>query len=446
MRYLITVLVLISPIMAQELANQDAELSYRHALEVAYSDGSVDRSERVLLDLLAESYALDAQLRTTLEQPFIQTNLNKLDQSGRWPLVAQNMVYGAGLYGWAIPEVLDVKDAKWFVGSEMLSLGVSFVLTQRYTADMDIDFARAQMLRTGSALGLRYGIGTAGLFDLFEGNDGDAGLVVVMAGVPLGTWVGDRLYQSWQPNHGESWNLSLWSGMSGLLMRNSFAALVSDPNSYDLDSTWVADPFNWLGGVWEVDEIEQPEQRRWRKLRTLVDLSGYPLGLWWANRLNQERNITFGDAVFLHQAYGYGWLASMAAVDIVLGSENMDEGTFLLLSTLGATGNVFWHDRIIQKYDYTFGQSVLTALGTGAGIMAGLGIGVIAEVDESKVVEALGLAGGIAGAKFTQGILDLAADGSLAVNETGPQLYMAPNVQLDSQHQHIPGLALTITF
>jgi len=137
---------------------------YQLAYQTALEDGNLNLSEKALLSTLRTSLGLSKTSVAEIENKFMLSQTPTLDQSGRWPLVAQNMIYGTSLYGWMIPYVLDVQDYKWYVGSEMMSLGAAYYLTYKYTENMEISHARAQMMRAGSAVGLRYGQGLNALF------------------------------------------------------------------------------------------------------------------------------------------------------------------------------------------------------------------------------------------------------------------------------------------
>src|SRR6056297_602716 len=138
---------------------------------------------------------------------------NVLDQSGRWPLVIQNVAWGAGLYGWGIPAVLNIQDGKWYVASELMSFAGAFYLTHRYTKNMNIPHARAQMMRMGSGIGFHYGWALTKLMklDYDTGSEDRLILSTLMASVPLGIWAGDQLNTHWQPTNGQAWAISLAS-------------------------------------------------------------------------------------------------------------------------------------------------------------------------------------------------------------------------------------------
>ncbi len=142
---------------AQEHSISKEEI-YRNAYKTAVANGTIGSNERAMLNTIQSTLSLsDLDVANIVSQ--IQLDTGYIDQSGRWLLVAQNMIYGSAIYGWMIPDVLGAKDEKWYVGSEMISLAGSFYLTYIYTKDIELSHSRAQMIRLGSLLGLRYGFG-----------------------------------------------------------------------------------------------------------------------------------------------------------------------------------------------------------------------------------------------------------------------------------------------
>ena len=93
--YITLVCLMFSISFAQELAETDSV--YVNAWKLANSDDKIDSNERSFLDILAKSRGLNQADIQAMEIELKITQPDKLDQSGRWPLVAQNMVLGASL-------------------------------------------------------------------------------------------------------------------------------------------------------------------------------------------------------------------------------------------------------------------------------------------------------------------------------------------------------------
>jgi len=437
MKYLISsgvlVVCLCLNLQAQETDTLLTDSLYIQGLSTALHDGQIQPEEQALLGILARSRGLSTEQARRLERKFRLLSPEIRDQNGRWPLVLQNMTWGAGLYGWGIPSVLDVKDPKWYVGTEMLSLAVTFSLTQRYTKEMDISYARAQMSRTGSMLGLRYGVGLSSILKLSEKGDGDGPILLAMTGVPVGMKVGDMLWKRWDPSHGASWSLSLWTTIGASTLRLSHHLVDPQPEVY------IDQP----GSYYDEEEVN-PDWEDWRRRATMVELVGYPLGMWWGHRFNQSRNLTFGDAFLLTQSWGYGWMVSMLSIDMLLGVDNLDGDMFVWLGNAGAMGMVYYYDRLIADADYTFGQAFLETLGAGAGLMAGFGVGIIAEPGD-KMSQLLALTGYGTGVYLSHRLFKPAAEGSLS-EAGGPQLNLTFLPLPGPRQTPIPGVAASLRF
>ena len=99
---------------AQELSITKEEI-YRNAYKTAVANGTIGSNERAMLNTIQSTLNLsDQDVANIVAQ--IQLDTGYIDQSGRWLLVAQNMIYGSAIYGWMIPDVLGAKDKKWYIG------------------------------------------------------------------------------------------------------------------------------------------------------------------------------------------------------------------------------------------------------------------------------------------------------------------------------------------
>lgn len=110
----------------QLLDSLNAMIIYRYAYKTAMRDSKINHDEKAILKSLERTLELSQKNIFSIQNQILLTSRKVLDQSGRWPLVLQNIGWGAGLYGWAIPFVLDVQDYKWVIGTEMMSFAGSF--------------------------------------------------------------------------------------------------------------------------------------------------------------------------------------------------------------------------------------------------------------------------------------------------------------------------------
>ncbi len=458
MRILILVLSMIMTVgvFAQDVP-VDSLAAYRQLLETALLDMKISHEERALLNVAGMQHNVSIDRMKALEDEILGSLEKPLDQSGRWPLVAQNMALGAGLYGWAIPEVLNATDDKWVIGSEMVSLGASFYLTYRFTEDMTINHARAQVLRSGALLGLRYGLGLSSIFELSLEEDEDIGLerdkralLLMMTATPLGMVLADRSYQKELPNHGQAWIQDLWGIVAGVTAMSFYTLIEESPDEPDfgIDDTedWGEATADWGDAEWAAHDSLWEEYDReydaFARRRTMLELPVYPLGIYWGLRYTRDDPQTFGDALMLYQGYGAGWLYSILTLELLIGVDNMSEGAFLSTASLGAIGGIYAYDRMIRPYDYTFGQFFLSSLGTASGFAFGFGLSIMADIMDQQIGALPVIAGGVAGTYLTQGILDLQPAGSLSENGRGTQLDILPYYSMRSGQY---GLTLSLS-
>ncbi|RMF07741.1 MAG: hypothetical protein D6762_07005 [Candidatus Neomarinimicrobiota bacterium] len=435
-------IILIIPFLfLPTFGQQKSDVSlYKKAWQTAASDGKITRDERALLDLLAKSFSIPPDSLRTIEiLPDLASAEHKPDQSGRWPLVLQNMVIGSGLYGWAIPYVLNVMDTKWLPGMEMLSLGGSFYLTYQTTKKMDIPHSRAQMMRYGGLAGLRYGFGINTVFDLYEStateNSRKGWAYILMASVPAGMYIGDRLYKKLHPTNGQAWMLTGWTAVGGISMRIL-------ANFFDPDPGYGVESVTQTEAEWR--QLDREKQTRNRTHTALELLVGYPAGFWVGKQLTMQKNYSFGDALMLYQGYAFGFFNTMALQSLLF-----NEGTeknWLLVNGIGAVSGILLYDKWIAHDDFTAGQSILMALGSGSGIMFGFGTAIILDIQNVKSMMALVLSGYTAGTILTRRILDVKPDGSLTGKEQKKFAVMPTvfPVVSGSKTTWAPGLAVNV--
>ncbi|MCF7804027.1 MAG: hypothetical protein K9N46_01830 [Candidatus Marinimicrobia bacterium] len=405
---------------------------YENLLRSAFRDGSIDENERYLLRTLQSSLHLPDNLVTRLENDIIRNQPDRLDQSGRWPVVLQNIAIGSGLYGWTIPFVLDAENPKWYVGTEMLSIGGAFYLTYQYTKNMNIPYSRAQMMRGGSVLGLRYGYLVNDVFELWPSevdlftNSSKGWAVSLMASVPAGIWAGDYLYKQWKPSHGHSWALSLWGELGGYASRNLHRI---SAGTEDKPEQWEYEEYNpWSGQyIFHEQEYNQALQKyqEWKRTDALMEMAGYPLGIYLGHRYFGDRNYTFGDALMLYEGRLLGLMYAGLLSEIA--DIDLESSLSLTMRTVGSLGGAFLMDRYISKDDYQFGEAVLMALGTGSGMAFSLGTAALTSINDGKVISAMVMAGGAGGFFLTRSILDVSRDGTYSTLESRKSFDVIPS-------------------
>ncbi|MFH1212843.1 MAG: hypothetical protein V1681_02045, partial [Candidatus Neomarinimicrobiota bacterium] len=382
-RFFLVLLVLI--FLGQLFAQTDSTSTidiYRQAYQSAFKDREISPDESNLLKNLQKSLNISDEAVNRIQQEIAQSAPQMRDQSGRWPLVMQNMAYGAGLYGWGIPFLLDVKDEKWYIGGEMLSLGGSFYLTYQFTKNMDISHARAQMLRYGSLIGLH---ATSGFCLLVAPEKPKFMVTMMMAGVPAGMIVMDRFYKKWQPSLGQSWAITQWgelgySGVSNLYQM--FDPQPKDPrNDNDMDYN-EDDPVN----VRYNDKYDH-----WQSRRLFISALGHPLGMAIERRFYADRQYTFGDGLMLTNGRFFGLFNGLMIWDFITRDTEQDANNIdgLIFRTVGSYTGTILMDRYIRNQDFTTGQAILMMTGEIAGALFAAGTGVIFEVKNGRVMDLL---------------------------------------------------------
>ncbi|MBC8375332.1 MAG: hypothetical protein H8E26_04745 [FCB group bacterium] len=419
-----------SDLIAQQLDTLKNQSSYKRAWNAANANGKISSEERILLDIMVESLLLSTDSSKAWEQSWTPLFNKPLDQSGRWPLVLQNIAIGSGLYGWGIPYVLHAEDGRWFVGGVMVSSGGAFYLTYKYTKDMEMTHARTQMMRYGSLLGLRYGSGLNQLFELDGGDEEDRETLwawMLMASLPAGHYGGEILFDQYEPTNGQAWVWTMWTGVAGVTSRLIYNA-ISDEPSYEY-------------------ETDENRYDTWFKGRTITELIAYPLGAIYGYKITKEKQYSFGDALMLMQGWAYGYYNTMLVQSILF--DEGDDETFFMVAGLGAIGSAFLYDHHIQNDDFSFGQSTLMLLGSASGTFFGFGTAILLDVTDREPMLSMALAGYGAGTWFTRKILEVKPDGSLAQTESTRLSLLPtviPSIGPDEKVTLIPGIGLNITF
>ncbi len=403
--YIFLFLILVPPLFGQDSTtvidtSTTAITIYKDLYNTASRDKAINADEKAMLNTLRRSLKLSKFQIFELEKRLNHLNANRLDQSGRWPVVLQNIGWGAGLYGWGIPYLLSLDDTKWFAASQLMSLAGSFYLTYKFTEKMNIPHSRAQMMRLGSGIGFHYGWAITKAARIESGFDANnkTWLGLLMSSVPIGIFAGDKLYHYWQPTNGQAWAISLSSVMGSVIASNLHQLINRKPKEND----YVVGRFPNSHESQETNaDIE-----KWEQIDGFLTIAAYPVSLYLGNKIFGEKDYTFGDALILSQGYGAGIISTLMLLDMLKsGNLDKDDSLFKIGIIGGGIVGTFLYDRtFLQEKDYSFGQSILLAAGTLSGLTFGAGIGVMTEVDFSTT-EGLMLAGGILGTVVTNNIL-----------------------------------------
>ncbi|MCF7809156.1 MAG: hypothetical protein K9N38_11615 [Candidatus Marinimicrobia bacterium] len=437
--WLLCVLMSVST-LAQE------QSTYEKLWNAAMADSVITVEEQALLEIVSQKEEMDPPSKTIPEVG--EVTPPALDQSGRWPLVLQNIAIGAGLYGWGIPYVLNAEDFRWYTGGVMISAGSAFYLTYQYTKNVEVTHARTQMMRYGELLGLRYGSGINKAFDLnnddYEFDDnGDpsyeekrAWAWVLMGAVPAGHYVGELLYERYEPSNGQAWVWSTWTAATGISARLAHSVIEEQPTfpEWDLNSNYL-----------EQQRQYEEDMDAWEKRKAIIEMVAYPLGIYAGKQMVQDKNYSFGDAMMILQGWSFGYFNTMMLQSLLF--DEGDDDMFFFLASAGGMAHMYGYDHWIRQEDYDFGESMLMLLGSGSGIFFGFGTAIMLDITDKPML-AFALAGYGAGTYLTKTILDVRPDGSLTEN-TRTKVSIAPTAIptfSGNSYTVTPGIGLNISF
>ena len=331
---------------------------YENAFREALEDGKISKDEEKMLNSMQKSLGLEEDEVLEIRRRVAGSSETSvgLSRAGRWQVFWRNISYGNILYGFGIPYVLGVKSPNVYAGTQLLAAAGGFYFTWRYTKDMDIPRGRATFQNAGSVLGLAsiYPLVMLVGFDNWISFDPDfkIGLTYMMAAVPAGIMLGDRLYRGWQPTDGQA------LAVIGAGVLSTFHALAAQ-----LLVTPVA------------PEITE----NWLRLNSLLVYGGYLGGSYLGWRFISHETLTTGDASFLALGSALGLLTGSRLISITEASYKPAIITMLL--SLDAVTYAAY--RLGKGYDLTVGETAIVGLGSFAGYAAYRGLTLVVGMDQS---------------------------------------------------------------
>ncbi len=354
--------------------------TYSSLYSVAMEDSIITIEELSLLNALQASFGMEEDEVLRIQQKWRESETPESaiirNQEGRWWIIYQNMLLGNGLYGNAIPYILDIEDEKVRGGMQFLLFAGGFYSTWMYTKNMDISYGRALSQNYGASLGI------ASVYPLialvgFENwadmdPDGKITLTYMMVGAPIGIWQADRLYRKWNPTNGQTQMITGGSGLAGFNTWGLYSLITDIPD--ELNETWlrVGIPLTYAG--------------------TLA-------GGYYTHKYVMNKPYTRGDASFVSIGTIVG-LLSWFELSFALNLEEYREIMLLGLATVN--GYTYLSDRLIQNVDLTTGDAGLVALGSAAGYLTWVGIALLADLDyENDGARFIDVASVTAGFYFT---------------------------------------------
>ncbi len=394
---------------------------YEDAYRAAMEDGKVSEDEHKILVSLQKNLGLDEDEVLEIQRQVTGTTgpSTAVSRAGRRLVIAQNMSYGNGLYGWGLPYVLGVESSTVYAGMQLLSFAGGFYLTWQYTKDMDIPTGRAAFQNAGSLLGLAsiYPLMTTVGFEKWGQFDPDAkiALTYAMVSVPVGIMAADRLYQRWRPTDGQA---TAVIGVGALGSIHGFIGhLLATPEDT------IINPDNWL------------------RLNSLLTYGGFLGGGYLGWQLFSHELFTTGDAAFISLGALLGFFTGVQL--IALADLEFKPGLLTLLVFTDAVTYAAYH--LGKGYDLTSGEAGIVSLGSFAAWAAYRGLTLVMDIDQSQKGLQLGdIISYLGGAYFTFRFIDPQRE--IAATRRGAvQLSLHPRVwPIDGRM--VPGISAGVSF
>ncbi len=417
----------------EEEGKNNSHKVYRDAYREALSDGKIDENEARMLKVLENALGLSSAQVLEIQSLLRVTLPGKINKDGEWLLFVQNIGWGLGLYGWGLPYLLGAGGAG-ILGGELMAPFLAYKLTANLTRDKEMDHARAQLIRWGSTIGFRYALFLNKMRNFESDNEfgsddefNKVTLTLLMLGVPLGSFAGDWVWKRSKPSTGLAFVMTFWSETGATVMRTAHSVIDTEPD----------EGFFFLS--------DSKEKVSWDRKQNLFSAVGYPLGMWLGYRNFKDRQYSFGDAVLIHSMGLYGWGYGAIFTDLI--GIDFDDKTAKVIRTAGTVTLPIMADRYMVGKNYTFGQSVLIAVGGIAGGMFTSGILALFEVTEVKVYEIAALGGITFGLHYSNSRLDVSKEYALTTDNFNKKVFtLQPTILRTADGTQMPALSVNILF
>lgn len=401
---------------------------YEDAYREALRDERIDDKEARILFVLENALGLTSSQVLEIQSLLRVTFPEKINKDGEWLLIVQNIGWGLGLYGWGVPYVFGAGDTG-ILGGELMSPFLAYKLTANITRNKEMNHARAQLIRWGSTIGFRYGLDINRMrnFEPFEDEFDKTTTAILMLGVPLGALAGDWVWQRSQPSTGLAFVMTFWAESGAEIMRTAHSVIETEPN----------EDFFFFN--------DSPEKKSWDRKHNLFSAVGYPIGMWLGYKTFNDRQYSFGDAVVIHSMGLYGWGYGAIITDLI--GIDFEAKSANVIRTTGTVMLPILADKYMVGKNYTFGQSVLIAVGGIAGGMFTSGILALFEVTEAKTYEIAALGGISFGLHYANSRLNVTREFTLSGNSKDQKIFsVSPTILSASDRTNVPALSVKILF
>ena len=288
-------------------------------------------------------------LRTRIGRALVEHAPDEaLDQDGRHLLLGATTLLGLGYYGWAVPAALHIDSGRGALATYMFTAGASFVIPYLYTRNRPVTYGMANAGFWGATRGLSHGsylANTVADHPDFRATVGTAVVVSLAEGLLGYTWA-RRTAMSAGEAHTIGNLGDFGTGAAGQLL------LIAQPSS---------------------------DQATFGTL-----LAGAAGGVAAGALVAPSLDFTWGDAEVQRAAYLLGAAHGGVVFDWLYGDDAGDRELRFLggLLLAGSAGGAWAAHRLLSDHDFSVGEGILVELGTAAGGLLGMGVGVLAGPDE----------------------------------------------------------------
>jgi len=319
-----------------------------HVLDITFRGG--DRESRQLRPFSTAAVdSLRARLDAYLGRPQLGRSL---DHSGRGELVFDGVVMSLAVYGPFAPVVLGVRGSRPGLAAYMLTCSAGFYAPYRLTRHTPVTQAHRNLTRYGATRGLVAGFFLKHLI-MGSGTSGSDDAPRAAFRFATGTsvsaaWLGFRCVNWRGYTHGQAEAV----GVMGDFGLASGAGLA------------------WVLGLYGEDRARRPGDA--------VTLACAGAGLWLGEQMARRQPYTQGDALVLRAG---GVAGAIAALPLVNATGTESSRAHVAGTLAGGVAGIALTDHLLERCDFTFGESLIVSGGEVAGALLGLGLTYLADTD-----------------------------------------------------------------
>jgi hypothetical protein len=276
------------------------------------------------------------------------------ETSGRVPLLGTTTLLGLGLYGWTLPETLNVDGGgRPYIGLYMLTAGSAFVVPYFLTRGKTVTPGQANLSFYGGTRGMYHGV-----------------LLSALVGGNLGP---NAQYRLWTGSLLAGSLVELWAGYqlaSRLGMTAGQARTIAVGGDFGLGFGFA---MGALAGLHHTDHSDDARARG----MAATGFFGAAAGMGAGYLLGQRRNNTWGDGEVMRASGLLGlWMGATAnyLLDWDPRESSGSDKAFFATLMLPTMGGLVAGDVLVKDANFSVGQSLLVDLSMVAGGLGGAGI------------------------------------------------------------------------